>query len=493
MKPLSTILPAFANRVHGGPADTPVAGVALDSRQVVEGGLFAAIPGYYADGHNHILDALSKGATVVVYSNPATQLPEGVIGVQVADPAQALASMAHNYYDRPSEELEVIGVTGTNGKTSACSFLYQLFRNAGFKTGLIATTHILIDDEEQQATHTTPDAITMARLLRQMADQKVTHVFVETSSHALVQQRVAALTFRGGIFTNITHEHLDYHGTFQAYIEAKQTLFRLLPRDAFALTNKDDRRSMVMVQDTAATVRTYALQTMADYQARVIEQDMNGMQLRIQDEPVYTKLIGSFNAYNVLLAYAAGVELGLPSKPLLEGLSLLKPPTGRMELLHGKSGLTGIVDYAHSTDALKHVLTTITQANKHQGSLIVVLGCGGDRDKAKRPEMLKTSLTYADQVIITADNPRSEEPEAIAQDMRQGATDEDAHRLLTILDREAAIQAAVKMAPKDGIILVAGKGHEKFQEVKGTYLPFDDKSVLAEAMQAPFSTPKSSR
>lgn len=484
MKPLSTILPAFASRVHGGPADTQVKGLALDSRAVVPDGLFAAIPGYYLDGHAYIRDAINRGAKVVVYSDPSTDIPEGIIGIQVVDPALAIAHMAHNFYDRPSEELEVIGVTGTNGKTSTCAFLYQLFRNAGYKAGLMATTQILIGEEEQAATHTTPDAITIARLLRTMADHKVTHVFMETSSHALVQKRVAGLSFRGGVFTNITHEHLDYHGTFQAYIEAKQELFRLLPPDAFALTNKDDRRGMIMVQDTAATVRTFGLQSLADYQARLVEHDMNGMQLRIQDEPVYTKLIGAFNAYNVLLAYAVGRELGLETQPCLQGVSLLKAPAGRMELLHGQAGKTGIVDYAHSPDALQHVLATITEANKHGGEIIVVVGCGGDRDRAKRPEMLCTSLAYGHQVIITSDNPRNEEPEAIAEEMRQGAADKDQHRLLTILDRKEAIQKAAQMAPEDAVILVAGKGHEQYQEVRGTYIPFDDKTILATAIQA---------
>ena len=484
MKPLSTILPASANSVQGGPADTPVTGLYLDSRNMEKGGLFAAIPGYQLDGHSYIPDAAQKGANVVLYSDPNAHIPEGVVGVQVADPAKAVAIMAHNFYDRPSEELEVVGVTGTNGKTSACAFLYQLFRNAGIKTGLIATTRIVIDQEEHTPTHTTPDAITIARLLREMADQKVTHVFMETSSHALVQQRVAGIRFRGGVFTNITHEHLDYHGSFQAYIEAKQELFRLLPKDGFALTNKDDRRGMIMVQDTAAVVRTYALHGIADYQARLIEQDMNGMQIRIQDQPVYNKLIGAFNAYNVLLAYAVGYEMGLSHQSLLEGLSLLQSPAGRMELLHGKKGITGIIDYAHSPDALNHVLETLSQANKHGGSLIVVIGCGGDRDKAKRPEMLRISLEYADRVVITSDNPRSEDPETIAQEMRSGANDEDQHRFLTILDRQTAIQTAAQLAKKDDVILVAGKGHERHQEVNGEYFPFDDKATLATVIEA---------
>lgn len=484
MKSLSTILPACANSLHGGPADTPVTGLNLDSRNVEKGGLFAAIPGYQLDGHAYIPDAVERGANVVLYSDPETPIPKGVVGVQVADPAAAVAKMAHNFYDRPSEELEVVGVTGTNGKTSACSFLYQLFHNAGSKTGLIATTRIVIDQEEQTPTHTTPDPITIARLLREMADKKVTHVFIETSSHALVQKRVAGISFRGGVFTNITHEHLDYHGTFQAYIEAKQELFRLLPKDGFALTNKDDRRGLIMVQDTAAVVKTYALHSMADYQARLIEQDMNGMQIRIQDQPVYNKLIGAFNAYNVLLAYAVGCELGLPNQTLLQGLSLLKSPAGRMELLHGKNGITGIIDYAHSPAALNHVLQTLSNANKHGGSLIVLIGCGGDRDKAKRPEMLRISLEHADRVVITSDNPRSEDPEDIAQEMRNGANDEDQHRFLTILDRETAIQTAAQLAKKDDVILVAGKGHEPHQEVNGNFIPFDDKAILTKAIEA---------
>jgi UDP-N-acetylmuramoyl-L-alanyl-D-glutamate--2,6-diaminopimelate ligase len=481
MKPLSAILPPEAS-VPASNGDSVITGLALDSRNVVEGGLFAAIAGNARDGHSYIADAVRRGAQVILYQHAETALPAEVTGIRVEDPARILALIAHNFYDRPSEELAVIGITGTNGKTSACSFLYQLFTQLGYRTGLIATTGIFIDQEEVQTNHTTPDAITLAQLLRRMADSKVTHVFMEVSSHALVQERVTGITFRGAAFTNITHEHLDYHGTFQAYIKAKQRLFRMLPSDAFALTNRDDRRGLVMTQDTRAHLRTYGLQGIADYQAQVGEHDMNGMALRLGSQTVYTTVIGTFNAYNLLLAYGIGRELGLSEPEALTGLSLIKPPKGRMQLLHGANDVTGIVDYAHSADALMQALQTIQAANKHAGQVLVVLGCGGDRDTAKRPEMLRTALSYAHQVIITADNPRSEDPAAIAKDMEAGASEEQLSRVLTILDREQAIKTATRLAGKGAIILVAGKGHECHQEIDGVSYPFSDQAVLAQSL-----------
>ena len=480
MKPLSAILPPEAPAPASG--DPMITGVALDSRHVAEGGLFAAIAGSAQDGHDYIADAVSRGAQVILYQHAEVALPAAVTGIQVQNPARVLALLAHNFYDRPSEELAVTGVTGTNGKTSACSFLYQLFTRLGYRTGLIATTGVHIDQEAVQTNHTTPDAITLAQLLRRMVDSKVTHVFMEVSSHALVQERVTGIAFRGAAFTNITHEHLDYHGTFQAYIEAKQRLFRMLPGDAFALTNRDDKRGLIMTQDTQARLRTYGLQGMADYQAQVGEHDMNGMALRLGSQTVYTTVIGTFNAYNLLLAYGIGRELGLSEPEALTGLSLIKPPKGRMQLLHGANGITGIVDYAHSADALMHALQTIQAANKHEGQVLVVMGCGGDRDTAKRPEMLRTALSYAHQVVITADNPRSEDPAAIARDMEAGASEEQMSRVLTILDRKQAIRTATMLAGKGAIILVAGKGHECHQEVNGVYYPFDDQAVLAQSL-----------
>lgn len=484
MKHLSALLPKEQYELVTGSTEAMVTGLALDSRQVVEGGLFAAIPGTNVDGHQYIRDAVNRGASVIIYSDENAGIPDGIHAVKVANPAWTLAMVAHNFYDRPSDELEVVGVTGTNGKTSACSFLHQLFTWLGYQTGLIATTQIKMGYKVQKPTHTTPNPIVLAQLLRQMADSRITHVFMEVSSHALVQERVTGINFRGGVFTNITHEHLDYHGSFQAYIKAKQRLFKLLPSDAFALTNKDDKRGLVMTQESQAKVRTYALQSMADYQGKVVEHDMNGMQLQVMEQPIYTPIIGAFNASNILLTYAVSQELGVPEEKALKGLSLLNSPAGRLEILQGKNKLTGIVDYAHSPDALMHVLATIQEANKHGGRIVAVIGCGGDRDTAKRPEMIRIALTYATQIIITSDNPRTEDPAAIAKDMKKGAKAEDQERLLTILDREEAIRTAVKLASEGDIILVAGKGHEKFQEVQGAYFPFDDKAVLAPLLNA---------
>lgn len=489
MKPLSTILPAQVPLPEDSP-DPVINGLAMDSREAVEGGLFAAIPGTYQDGHDYIDAAIAKGVRAVLCQEHPGKLPPGVTGIQVDNPAHILGLVAHNYYDRPSEEMAVVGVTGTNGKTSATAFTHQLLTGLGYRAGLIATTGIFIGQTAEPATHTTPDAITLARLLRRMADNKVTHVFMEVSSHALVQERVTGIRFTGAAFTNLTHEHLDYHGTFQAYLQAKQRLFRMLSPDAFALTNKDDKHGLIMTQDTSARVRTYSLKALADYRARVLEHDMNGMQLQLNDQPLYTPVIGTFNAYNLTLAYGIAAELGFTDQVVLKSLSLITPPKGRMELLHGENGITGIVDYAHSPDALKHVLQTIQHANKHQGQVLVVFGCGGDRDTAKRPQMMRVALQFAHQVIVTTDNPRTEDQAVIAEAIKAGAAEEEQDRILTIPDREQAIKTATKLASKGAIVLIAGKGHEAYQEINGKRYPFDDRTVLSKSLGTTFSTNK---
>ncbi|MEZ4946383.1 MAG: UDP-N-acetylmuramoyl-L-alanyl-D-glutamate--2,6-diaminopimelate ligase [Cyclobacteriaceae bacterium] len=453
-------------------------GIAFDSRKVKEGFLFVAVKGTQSDGHEFIKVAIQKGATAIVCEKLPETLSTIITYVTVKDSAKALGTIAANFYGNPSAKLKLVGVTGTNGKTTVVTLLYKLFTSMGYSTGLLSTVENRVNDEIIVATHTTPDPIQINELLVKMLEVGCTHCFMEVSSHAVVQGRVEGLTFTGGVFTNISHDHLDYHRTFESYIRAKKGFFDELSSDAFALVNLDDKRGMVMLQNTKASKRTYALKKMADFKAKVITNSLEGLELEIENRNVWFKLIGDFNAYNLLSVYATAVLLGEDPESVLMRLSALTGAAGRFELILPGSKFTAIVDYSHTPDALKNVLETITQFRTGQEQVISIVGCGGDRDKMKRPLMAAIACKYSDKAIFTSDNPRSEDPMEIIKDMQKGVGITDAKKTLVILDREEAIKTACMMAKERDIILVAGKGHETYQEIKGVKYPFDDKEVL---------------
>ncbi len=481
---LSDLLLALRDYELSGAEGVWVADITLDSREVRGGSLFAALRGSQTDGHAYLDQAVARGASVLLVEEyPVEQRPEGVTVVRVPDSARALGLLANLFFGRPSEKMILVGITGTNGKTSTATLLYRLFQGLGYVCGLLSTVENRIAGEVQPASHTTPDAIQLNRLLAQMLDRGCSHVFMEVSSHAIHQQRIAGLKFRVGIFSNITHDHLDYHGTFQHYIQAKKAFFDDLPADATALINLDDKRGRVMVQNTDARVMTYSLQQPADFKGRLLENSLEGLQLEVNGTAFYSRLIGRFNAYNLLAAYACGSVLGEASAELLRVLSGLMPPEGRFDHFQGGEGITGIVDYAHTPDALEKVLETLCNLKPAASRIIVVVGCGGDRDRTKRPVMAKLAVTMGDQVILTSDNPRTEDPEAILEEMAAGIPEGMASKVLSITNRKQAIEAAVRLAGRKDIILVAGKGHEKYQEIKGQRFPFDDKAILQEALK----------
>lgn len=492
MKKLADILQGLDYRLLQGTEAAEVPSMTFDSRKVEKGGLFVAVRGTQVDGHQYIEDAISQGAQIIVAENLPNAFKSNITYVQVNNTAQSLGWMAHHFYAEPSDQLSLVGITGTNGKTTVASLLYQLFRKLGKKTGLISTIDTRINDRVTEATHTTPDAIQINELLEQMVKEGVTYVFMEVSSHALVQERVAGINLKGGIFTNISHEHLDYHKTFDNYIKAKKRLFDMLPENAFALINKDDKQGQVMLQNTKAQPRTYALKSMADYKGKIVESDFNGMSMQINDRDFYARLTGHFNAYNLVAAYGAAKELGIAPEDILKSLSIIQPAQGRFELVKNDKGITGIVDYAHSPDALENVLKTIQSINQHKGRLFTVIGCGGNRDKEKRPDMARLAAKHSDQVILTSDNPRYEDPETIIKDMEKGIDEDSKFKILNIPDRKEAIKTASKLAGKGDIILVAGKGHEKFQEVQGQKKPFDDWQLLNEFLSTPQAKQKGS-
>ncbi len=453
----------------------------VDSRKLGKGDVFIAIDGYTADGHDFIEMAVKNGAVAIVYEKDGNYDFDGVTHIKVTDSREAVSLMASNYYGHPSEYLELIGVTGTNGKTTIVTLLYDVFRELGFKTGLLSTVHNKIDDVVLEASHTTPDPISLNRLLREMVDSGCTHAVMEVSSHALHQKRTFGLKFSSGIFTNITHDHLDYHGTFAEYIKAKKLLFDHLPKGSLAITNVDDNKGEVMVQNTAARIRRYALQRMADYKGKILDNSIQGLHLEINGHEVYCRMVGRFNAYNFLAVYAATVEMGHDAVEVLRIMSGLTGAEGRFDyIVEPKTGIVGIVDYAHTPDALENVLKTINDMRTPSQRVITVVGCGGDRDVSKRPEMAKIAVDSSDQAIFTSDNPRSEEPEAIIDDMKKGV--DDMRKVLVQIDRREAIKMAVAIAREGDIILIAGKGHEKYQEIKGVKYPFDDKRVLNEVL-----------
>ncbi|MBL7791319.1 MAG: UDP-N-acetylmuramoyl-L-alanyl-D-glutamate--2,6-diaminopimelate ligase [Saprospiraceae bacterium] len=476
---LQAIIQNLSLKEVKGDLNRKISRIDFDSRQVIENGAFVAVRGTHVDGHAFIEKAVGQGAVAVIAEELPAELNPEVTYIQVSDSASALAHMAANWYGFPSRRLRLVGVTGTNGKTTTATLLYELFRSLGYKAGLLSTIENKIGDTVLPATHTTPDALSINSLLADMADAGCDFAFMEVSSHAADQRRIDALDFAGAIFTNITHDHLDYHKTFQAYITAKKRFFDILPRTAFALINIDDKRGEVMVQNTAAGVYRYSLHAMADFRARVLDNGIGGLHLSINGQQVHARLIGEFNAYNLLAVYAAATLLGQDSTETLVALSQLRAAEGRFDyLIDPGSNISAIVDYAHTPDALEKVLDTIGRLRKGKARIITVVGCGGDRDRAKRPEMAKVACQLSDQVILTSDNPRTEQPEQILADMQAGIPADAGRKTLTLVDRRTAIQTACRMAVNGDIILVAGKGHEKYQEINGVKYPFDDKEIL---------------
>lgn len=456
-----------------------IAGLTIDSRKVQSQWAFFAYKGTVTDGHQYISKAVELGATLIVCEHLPERLDEKVTYVQVPDCPKAVGIMAANFYDHPSEKLKLVGVTGTNGKTTVTTLCYQLFKNLGYRVGLLSTIQNVIDGEVFVSTHTTSDAIQINALLSKMVEKECEYAFMEVSSHAIDQDRIFGLKFTGGAFTNITHDHLDYHKTFIDYIYAKKKFFDQLPIDAFALVNVDDKRGEVMVQNCPAHVYRYALKNIADYQAKILESSFNGLVLSVNHQEVYTRMMGRFNAYNILTVYGIATLLDMNPEEVLRVISMLSGASGRFDWVKSeKEQIIGIVDYAHTPDALKNVLDTVREVRSGNEKLITVIGCGGDRDKEKRPKMSLIAAELSDRVIITTDNPRSEDPNVIIDEMKQGVPGQHYKKVLIQSDRHEAIRMAVALAEKGDIIMLAGKGHETYQEIKGVKYPFDDKAIL---------------
>lgn len=458
-----------------------VGALTLDSRQVADGVLFFAVRGEKSDGHDYIDKAVEAGASAVVCERMPERIAKGVAYVQVADSHAAVGQIASAFYGYPSEKLKLVGVTGTNGKTTTATLLYDMFRGLGYEAGLISTVVYRIGARRIDSTHTTPDAIRLNAMLAEMVDEGCGYCFMEVSSHSVVQRRIEGLTFAGGVFTNLTHDHLDYHKTFAEYLKAKKGFFDGLPKGTFALVNADDRNGKVMVQNTKAAVKSYSLRSIADFKCRVVEMHMDGMLLNIDSEEVWVKFLGRFNAYNLLAVYAAAVLLGAGRRDVLRQLSMLSPVDGRFEYLCSEDGITVVVDYAHTPDALQNVINTVNDILQPEQKLFVVVGCGGDRDAAKRPVMAKIAASQSDLAILTSDNPRTENPDEIIAQMKAGLDRGD--RYLAITDRREAIRAAVMMASKGDVVLVAGKGHETYQEINGVRNHFDDREEVFAAFE----------
>ena len=462
---------------HKGNMDIDVKGVNIDSRKVGKGDMFIAVKGTAVDGHVYIPKAIEQGASVIVCEK--IDDPVSSVGyLLVENTEQIVGQIATNFYGNPTEKLKLVGVTGTNGKTTIATVLYNMFRKMGHKVGLLSTVVNYIDGEAVATDHTTPDPVTLNELLAKMVDAGCEYAFMEVSSHSIVQNRIGGLKFVGGLFTNITRDHLDYHKTFENYLKAKKLFFDRLPKDAFAITNIDDKNGLVMTQNTQATVKTYSVQNAADFKAKIIECHFDGMLLEINGKEVNVQFIGRFNVSNLLAVYGAAVMLGKDVDDVLIALSAMKPVNGRFEALRSPKGFTAIVDYAHTPDALENVLNAIHGVLQGKGQVITVCGAGGNRDKGKRPLMAKEAIKQSDKVILTSDNPRDEEPEDILNDMLAGVTDEQAGKVLTIVDRRQAIKTACMMAQNGDVILVAGKGHEDYQIIKGVKHHFDDKEEI---------------
>lgn len=467
-----------------GNAGVEITGVDIDSRRVEPGHLFVAIKGTQTDGHAFMDKAASLGAAAILCETMPDNMAEGVTYVKVASTEDAVGSVATIFYGEPSKKLKLIGVTGTNGKTTIATLLYDMFRKLGHRCGLLSTVCNYIEGEAVPASHTTPDPIELNRLLAKMAEAGCEYVFMECSSHAIAQKRIGGLRYAGGIFTNLTRDHLDYHKTFENYRDAKKAFFDSLPKDAFAITNADDKNGMVMTQNTKATVKTYSTRTMADFKAKIIECHFEGMYLEIDGREVGVQFIGKFNVSNLLAVYGTAVMLGKHPEDILVALSTLKSVSGRLEPLRSPDGYTAIVDYAHTPDALENVLNAIHEVLDGKGRVFTVCGAGGNRDKGKRPLMALEAVKQSDRVIITSDNPRFEEPQDIINDMLAGLNPQQMKKVMTNVDRREAIRTACMMAEKGDVILIAGKGHEDYQEIKGVKHHFDDKEVVRELFSA---------
>lgn len=466
-----------------GVSNLAIEHVAFDSRKVRKCTLFIAVKGTQADGHGFINQAIENGAEGIVCEVMPVELKKGVTYIRVKNSSEALGIIASNFYENPSEKLKLVGVTGTNGKTTSVTLLYDMFRLLGNKVGLISTVQNKVHTEVVEATHTTPDAIQLNELLYKMVEKGCTYCFMEVSSHAVDQKRIAGVKFSGGVFTNITRDHLDYHKTFDNYIAAKKGFFDALSEDAFALTNMDDVHGDTMVLDTKADKHTYGVKNFADFKGKIIENRFDGLVLEINHKEVYTKLIGDFNAYNALVAYGVGILLGQNELDVLTTLSNLSAPEGRFQHIASKTGITAIVDYAHTPDALENVLKTIKNIRTGNEMVITVVGCGGDRDRGKRPLMADIACQYSDQVVFTSDNPRSEDPEMIIDEMKEGVSASDFRKTLSITNRKEAIKTACSISHTGDIILIAGKGHEKYQIVGDEVLPFDDMEIVVETFK----------
>ncbi len=483
MKLLKDILYKVRIEQVVGSTNTAIEAITFDSRKVVAFTAFVATRGTQVDGHTFIAKAIESGASAIICEELPAELKDGVTYVRVENAAVALGVIAANFHDHPSKKLKLVGITGTNGKTSTATLLFRLFRSLGYKCGLISTVEMRIGQRTIPSTHTTPDAVSLNEILAEMVVEKVTHCFMEVSSHSVVQERIAGLQFVGAVFMNITHDHLDYHGTFAEYIKAKKRFFDQLPATAFALVNADDPNSAVMLQNTKASKHSFAVKNMADHKARIVENQLTGLHLNIDGHDMYSRLIGEFNASNLLAVYTVAALMNEPAMNVLTALSDLQPPRGRFQIVRSNSGIVGIVDYAHTPDALKNVLATINEVCSENEQVITVVGCGGDRDRTKRPVMARIATELSSHVVLTSDNPRSEDPMAILNEMRTGVQITDQSRVWVNADRREAIRQAVGMAKPGDVVLLAGKGHETYQEINGVKHPFDDVAVLQETLE----------
>lgn len=483
MKNLKDILYKVAIEAVHGTTDIAINEIHFDSRKVSPNDVFVAIRGTVSNGHDFIEKAIQLGAKVIVCDTFPTEILPSITYINVIDTNAALAFLATNFYDNPSSKLQLVGITGTNGKTTIASLLYQLFKKAGYKVGLLSTVKIMVDEVEHKATHTTPDSLTLNFYLNEMIAAGCEYCFMEVSSHGVHQKRTEGLQFAGGAFTNLSHDHLDYHETFAEYRDVKKTFFDQLPKSAFALVNIDDKNGAVMLQNTQARKLSYALKSYADYRAQILENQLSGLLLKVNDQEVWVKLIGTFNAYNLLAIYGIAVELGIEKIEALRLLSELESVSGRFQFLVSKDKITAIVDYAHTPDALENVLNTIADIRTKNEQLITIVGCGGDRDRTKRPIMARIATEMSDKVIITSDNPRTENPMAIIQEMEAGVEPQNFKKTVSIEDRKQAIKVACQMANAGDIILIAGKGHETYQEIMGVRHDFDDFKIVKEFLE----------
>ena len=482
MKLLKDIL--FRSRILQvfGSTHVAIEHITMDSRDVKPFSLFVAVCGVTVNGHDYIDKAIASGAVAIICEKIPDYPTGNITFIQVPNSAESLGYIASNFFDNPSDKIQLIAVTGTNGKTTIATLMHRLARKMGFKAGLLSTVVNKINDSDIPSTHTTPNAIALNALLADMVNAGCTYCFMEASSHALHQHRLTGVQLRGALFTNITHDHLDYHKTFNEYIKAKKILFDMLPSSAFAITNTDDRHGDIMVQNCKGKVKTMALHSMADYRAKVLENSFTGLHLVIDNHDVYTQLIGGFNAYNILSVYAAAMELGLDKMEVLTAISALQAPDGRFQFIKTPNGITAVVDYAHTPDALKNVLKTIADIRTGNEQVISLVGCGGDRDKTKRPEMARIAAEWSNRVVLTSDNPRSEDPETIIQEMKEGLDSVMMKKTLALTDRREAIKLACTLANAGDIILIAGKGHERYQEIAGVKHPFDDFQLVSETL-----------